>query len=132
MARLKGMLAGISPMEIDPPLTPTVQGSWPRAASLLALVGTCASGAGTERRLLPLLTRLLEIQPSVENAGNLADVYAANGKRLKAAEVYRDAVNAEVSFFLFLFLFLLVWAIRLTSGVFCSYSGPALDLRLRC
>jgi DNA-binding SARP family transcriptional activator len=60
---------------------------------------------------IPLLTRLLEIQPSVENAGNLADVYAANGKRLKAAEVYRDAVNAEVSFFLFLFLFLLVWAI---------------------
>ena len=60
---------------------------------------------------IPLLTRLLEIQPSVENAGNLADVYAANGKRLKAAEVFRDAVNAEVSFFLFLFLFLLVWAI---------------------
>jgi hypothetical protein len=46
---------------------------------------------------IPLLTRLLEIQPSVENAGNLADVYAANGKRLKAAEVYRDAVNAEWS-----------------------------------
>ena len=65
---------------------------------------------------IPLLTRLLEIQPSVENAGNLADVYAANGKRLKAAEVYRDAVNAEVSFFLFLFLF--VRAIQLTR-VFC-------------
>ena len=80
---------------------------------------------------IPLLTRLLEIQPSVENAGNLADVYAANGKRLKAAEVYRDAVNAEVSFFLFLFLFILVWAIRLTR-VFCFYSGPALVLRLRC
>jgi len=73
---------------------------------------------------IPLLTRLLEIQPSVENAGNLADVYAANGKLLKAAEVYRDAVNAEVSFFLFLFLFLLVWAIRLTSRVFClQWSG---------
>ena len=72
---------------------------------------------------IPLLTRLLEIQPSVENAGNLADVYAANGKRLKAAEVYRDAVNAEVSLFLFLFLFLLVWAIRLTR-VFClQWSG---------
>ena len=80
---------------------------------------------------IPLLTRLLEIQPSVENAGNLADVYAANGKRLKAAEVYRDAVNAEVSFFLFLFLFILVWAIRLTR-VFCFYSGPGLVLRLRC
>ena len=80
---------------------------------------------------IPLLTRLLEIQPSVENAGNLADVYAANGNRLKAAEVYRDAVNAEVSFFLFLFLFILVWAIRLTR-VFCFYSGPGLVLRLRC
>ena len=80
---------------------------------------------------IPLLTRLLEIQPSVENAGNLADVYAANGKRLKAAEVYRDAVNAQVSFFLFLFLFILVWAIRLTR-VFCFYSGPAPVLRLRC
>ena len=62
MARLKGMLAGISPIEIDPPLTPTVQGSWPRAASLLALVGTCASGAGTERRLLPLPMRLLRLR----------------------------------------------------------------------
>ena len=80
---------------------------------------------------IPLLTRLLEIQPSVENAGNLADVYAANGKRLKAAEVYRDAVNAEVSFFLFLFLFILVWAISMTR-VFCFYSGPGLVLRLRC
>ena len=80
---------------------------------------------------IPLLTRLLEIQPSVENAGNLADVYAANGKRLKAAEVYRDAVNADVSSFLFLFLFILVWAIRLTR-VFCFYSGPGLVLRLRC
>ena len=29
--------------------------------------------------------------------GNLADVYAANGSRAKAAEVYRDAVNAEWS-----------------------------------
>ena len=46
---------------------------------------------------IPLLKRLLEIQPSVENVGNLADVYAANGSRAKAAEVYRDAVNAEWS-----------------------------------
>lgn len=46
---------------------------------------------------IPLLKRLLEIQPSVENVGNLADVYAANGSLAKAAEVYRDAVNAEWS-----------------------------------
>lgn len=79
---------------------------------------------------IPLLTRLLEIQPSVENAGNLADVYAANGKRLKAAEVYRDAVNAEVSLFLFIFLLVLAIRMRLTSCF--VYSGPALVLRLRC
>lgn len=46
---------------------------------------------------IPLLKRLLEIQPSVENVGNLADVYAANGSLAKAAETYRDAVNAEWS-----------------------------------
>ena len=45
----------------------------------------------------PLLQRLNELEPSVENTGNLADVWQAAGKPAKAAEAYRDAVAAEWS-----------------------------------
>jgi tetratricopeptide (TPR) repeat protein len=45
----------------------------------------------------PLLQRLYELEPSIENTGNLADVWSAAGKPAKAAEAYRVAVNAEWS-----------------------------------
>jgi tetratricopeptide (TPR) repeat protein len=45
----------------------------------------------------PLLQRLNELEPSVENTGNLADVWQAAGKPAKAAEAYREAVAAEWS-----------------------------------
>lgn len=45
----------------------------------------------------PLLQRLLDVEPSVENAGNLADVWAAAGKPFKAAEVYRGAIESDWS-----------------------------------
>ena len=45
----------------------------------------------------PLLARLLEIEPSVDNVDNLADVYKAAGMKAKAAEVYKNAVNAAWS-----------------------------------
>jgi tetratricopeptide (TPR) repeat protein len=45
----------------------------------------------------PLLQRLLDLEPSVENVGNLADVWAAAGKPFKAAEAYKTAIEAEWS-----------------------------------
>ena len=45
----------------------------------------------------PLLQRLNELEPSVENTGNLADVWQAAGKPAKAAEAYRLAVAADWS-----------------------------------
>ena len=45
----------------------------------------------------PLLQRLNELQPSIENTGNLADVWNAAGKPSKASEAYRIAVNADWS-----------------------------------
>ena len=44
-----------------------------------------------------VLARLLEIEPSVDNVDNLADVYKAAGMKAKAAEVYKNAVNAAWS-----------------------------------
>ena len=45
----------------------------------------------------PLLQKLLDVQPSADNAGNLADVWVAAGKPFKAAEVYRNAIDADWS-----------------------------------
>jgi len=45
----------------------------------------------------PLLQKLNELEPSLENTGNLADVWQAAGKPGKAAEAYRLAVAADWS-----------------------------------
>ena len=45
----------------------------------------------------PLLQKLLDVEPSADNAGNLADVWVAAGKPFKAAEVYRNAIDADWS-----------------------------------
>ena len=45
----------------------------------------------------PLLQRIVDIEPSIENVGNLADVWTAAGKPFKAAEAYKNAIEAEWS-----------------------------------
>lgn len=45
----------------------------------------------------PLLERLLAVDPSVENVGNLADVWGAAGKPFKAAETYKKAIESDWS-----------------------------------
>jgi tetratricopeptide (TPR) repeat protein len=45
----------------------------------------------------PLLQRLVDIDPSIENVGNLADVWTAAGKPFKAAEAYKNAIEADWS-----------------------------------
>ena len=44
---------------------------------------------------VPLLERLLEVQPSAENASNLAETIMAAGDNFKAAGVYRDAIESD-------------------------------------
>ena len=45
----------------------------------------------------PLLQRIVDIEPSIENVDNLADVLTAAGKPFKAAEAYKNAIEAEWS-----------------------------------
>ena len=46
---------------------------------------------------IPLLQKLLEVEFTDSNVGNLADVYYASGQKFKAAEVYKNAVDHDWS-----------------------------------